>query len=93
MRTANTPLYSASEGSRPAIMRQRRFEFGLPFRKRRRVVEVFDVLGAVGLNHHQLEAHTAGRGTSFAPDKSALPFVEPHHAAFETVVRVALSLA
>ena len=37
-------------------------------------------LGAVRLNDDQLESAAAARGTGFATDESALPFVKPDHA-------------
>ena len=54
---------------------------------------MFDLLGAVWLNDHQLEAHPGWGGTSFAPDETALSLVEPNHVAVETVLRGELSLA
>jgi hypothetical protein len=86
-------LDSPSEGAGPTIMRQRRFEFGLPFGERRRIVKVLDLLAAVWLNHDQFEANAGWSGTSFAPDESALPFVKPDHAAADINPRGSLSLA
>jgi hypothetical protein len=74
-------------------MRQRRFEFTLPLGEGGGIIEMLDQLAAVRMNDDQLESDTAGGGTSFAPDKRALSFVEPHHAVAGTVPRVALSLA
>ena len=60
-------------------MSQRVFQFRLPPRERRRVVEMFNALGAIGLDDDQFEAGAAGRRPRFAPDKAALSLVEPDH--------------
>ena len=82
----------SAEWTRPAVVGQRRFQFRLPPGEGGGIIKMLDLLGAVWLNHDQLEAHIAGSGTSFAPDKRALTFVEPHHAA-QTIPRGGVSLA
>ena len=55
------------------------FQFRLPAGERRRILEVLNAFGAIGLNDDELKTAAACRGTSFAPDEGALPFVEPDH--------------
>ena len=62
-------------------MRERIFEFRLSARERRRVIEVFDALGAIGLDDDQFETAAGGGVAGLASNKIALTFVKPDHRA------------
>ena len=68
-----------SEGASPTIVGERIFEFCLPPRERRGIVEMLNAFGAIRLDDHEFEANAGRRGTRFATDKAALPFVKPNH--------------